>query len=69
MDVSSKEQVKQTTDNADSGFDDQLDEWMLAGGSACPQAKALRQRAKYFKNVRFSGLKRLLDQAAKTEFF
>ena len=46
----------------------QLEEWMLAGASAPPQAKTLRQREKYFSGVEFVGLEELLRRAERVEF-
>ena len=45
-----------------------VEEWMIAGASACPQEKTLRQRAKYFGNVKFSTLEELLRVAKERDF-
>lgn len=45
-----------------------VEEWMIAGASACPREKTLRQRAKYFSNVKFSTLVELLQLAKEREF-
>lgn len=66
MDVSYKEAKQMHTQHQDYASD--LDEWMLAGAAACPRDKTLRQRAKYFRNVEFSGLSQLLSRATKTDF-
>jgi hypothetical protein len=41
---------------------------MLASGSACPSEKTLRQREKYFSDVKSLGIKQLLEQAANEQF-
>lgn len=45
-----------------------VEEWMIAGAAACPREKTLRQRAKYFGEVKFSSLDELLRLAEKVEF-
>lgn len=45
-----------------------VEEWMIAGASACPREKTLLQRKKYFPSVTFSNLEALLSQAEKEGF-
>ena len=46
----------------------QVEEMMLMGYLACPKEKTLRQREKYFSNVRFMGLEELLRFAEGVDF-
>ena len=45
-----------------------LEEWTVLGCSACPRAKTILQREKYFSKVDFLDLKGLLAAAEKTDF-
>lgn len=40
-----------------------VEEWMIAGATALPRDKTLRQRKKYFGKVKFSALQELLLRA------
>lgn len=40
-----------------------VDQWMIAGATALPREKTLRQREKYFGKVKFSTLQELLLRA------
>lgn len=40
-----------------------VEEWMIAGATALPREKTLRQREKYFGEVKFSTLQELLLRA------
>lgn len=40
-----------------------VEEWMIAGATALPREKTLRQREKYFGKVKFSALQELLLRA------
>ncbi|KAL8749303.1 MAG: hypothetical protein Q9184_006862 [Pyrenodesmia sp. 2 TL-2023] len=46
----------------------QVEEMMVMGCMACPKEKTLRQREKYFAQVRFRGLEELLRLAGKVDF-
>ena len=46
-----------------------VEEWWLAGASACPQAKALEQRKRFFANCQCSGLEDLLERAKHIDFW
>ena len=46
----------------------QMEEVIAMGCLACPKEKTLRQRDKYFKGLRFLGLKDLLKYAEDVEF-
>jgi len=43
----------------------QVEEMMVMSCLACPKAKTLRQREKYFSNIHFRGLEELLQSAEK----
>jgi hypothetical protein len=43
----------------------QVDEWIVAGASACPREKTLRQRSTYFSNLKFHTISELLQEAGK----
>ncbi|KAL9101301.1 MAG: hypothetical protein Q9187_009260, partial [Circinaria calcarea] len=45
-----------------------LDQWTVAGASACPREKTLEQRDKYFGKLKFSSLEELLRLAETVEF-
>ena len=45
-----------------------LDQWTIAGASACPRKKTLEQRDKYFGKLKFSSLEELLRLAERVEF-
>jgi hypothetical protein len=45
-----------------------VEEWMIAGASACPCEKTLRQREKYFSTLKFSTLAELLSIARNKTF-
>lgn len=40
-----------------------VDQWMIAGATALPREKTIRQREKYFGKVKFSTLQELLVRA------
>ena len=46
----------------------QVEEMMVMGCLACPKEKTLRQREKYFSNVRFIGLEELLSFSEGVDF-
>lgn len=46
----------------------QIEEVIVMGCLACPKAKTLKQREKYFKNLRFLGLEDLLRYTKEGEF-
>lgn len=41
----------------------QVEEWMVAGASACPREKTLKQRETYFSNVEFHTISEFLKEA------
>ena len=41
-----------------------VEEWMMAGASACPRKKTLLQRDKYFKNMQFLNLEEFLKASS-----
>lgn len=43
------------------------DEWCIDGATAVPKEKTLRQREKYFKDCKFSGLEEVLQMAKSKE--
>jgi len=43
----------------------QVEEMMVMSCLACPKAKTLRQREKYFSNIQFRGLAELLHSTAE----
>ncbi|KAL8931107.1 MAG: hypothetical protein Q9208_000211 [Pyrenodesmia sp. 3 TL-2023] len=43
------------------------DEWSIDGATAVPKEKTLRQREKYFKDCKFSGLEEVLQMAKSKE--
>lgn len=58
------------TEHADRGEEDRhemiiarVEQWMIAGATALPKEKTLRQREKYFGKVKFSTLQELLVRA------
>lgn len=46
----------------------QVEEWMLAGASACPREKTLKHREKYFSRVKFHTISELLQEAGNQDF-
>lgn len=44
-----------------------VEEWMIAGATALPREKTLRQRKKYFGKVKFSALQELLLRAKDSD--
>ncbi|MCJ1350965.1 MAG: hypothetical protein MMC33_000947 [Icmadophila ericetorum] len=44
------------------------DQWSITGGAALPQEKTLRQRTKYFSNMKFSTLEEVLRRSQKADF-
>lgn len=44
-----------------------VEEWMIAGATALPREKTLRQRKKYFGKVKFSALQELLVRAKDSD--
>lgn len=46
----------------------QIEEVIVMGCLACPKEKTLKQREKYFKNLRFLGLEDLLRYTKEGEF-
>ena len=57
-----------TSSNVEDSMLAQLEEMTVMGCLACPKEKTLKQRERYFKDLRFLGLKDLLRHIKKGEF-
>ena len=55
-----------TADNLEALYLASVEEMMITGSGACPREKTIRQRDKFFKNLRFTTLEGLLLQTGSS---